>query len=838
MHRSRALWVVGLLLCGAACTSAGTNSGEARNDAGSPDARVPTDDGGPPDASAEDGSSGSAGDSDDSGAWVADPASLVNTLVGTTGGGNTFPGADVPFGMIQWSPDTSPDRSQGGGYDYKDSQLIGFSLTHISGPGCGVFGDIPILPIVGGLPSGDPGAHLEPFTHAGELATAGYYTVQSGTSPITTELTATEHSAMARFTYPATSNADVLIKLLGSENGTASSTATVVNDHEVQGSATISNNFCGTQSPYTVYFDLVFDQAFSNHQIINKQGGNAPNVVFLTFDTTTTQVVQAKVAISWISVANAAANSSADNPMWDFNAVASAAHTSWNQFLSRIQIAGGTQAEQQLFYTALYHALLHPNVFSDASGQYLGFDNQIHAVSGAQKAQYANYSGWDIYRGQAQLSALVAPQQMSDSAQSMVNDAAQNNGQLPKWPLTNAETYVMVGDPADGIIAGYYAFGATGFDIATALHYMLNQANTPNNIRPGLAYYLSLGYLPDDGVYGCCNNYGSVATLLEYVQADFALSQFASALGDTSDAKTLLARSQNWQNVFNPATGLFAPKLQSGMFISGITPTSGQGMVEGSAAQYQFEQPFNRQALLTAMGGPSIVNPILSNYFTQLADCDFNASYACFTNEIDIGQQYWPSYTGQPWSTQSVVHVLRTQVFQDRPYLINNNDDLGTESSVLAWSMLGLYPDYPGSGVLLINAPEFPQERIYLPSGATITVNAPGVSPTEPYIQSLQVNRQATTKTWIDASFVQKGGTLDFVMGATPNTSWGTAASDSPPSYGTEDTAAIGFAKTSSVVLAPGTQGTVTFAAQSTRSDVAQAISWQATAGVSFTPSS
>ncbi|HWZ91178.1 MAG TPA: hypothetical protein VNW92_20095, partial [Polyangiaceae bacterium] len=197
----------------------------------------------------------------------------MNTLVGTTGGGNTFPGADVPFGMLQWSPDTSPDRSQGGGYDYKDTQLIGFSLTHISGPGCGVFGDIPILPMVGGLPSGDPGAHLEPFTHAGELGTAGYYTVQSGTSPITTELTATEHSAMARFTYPATSSADILIKLLGSENGTASSTATVVNDHEVQGSATVSNNFCGTQSPYTVYFDLVFDQAFSNPQIINKQGG-------------------------------------------------------------------------------------------------------------------------------------------------------------------------------------------------------------------------------------------------------------------------------------------------------------------------------------------------------------------------------------------------------------------------------------------------------------------------------------------------------------------------------------------------------------------------------------
>lgn len=846
MRHPFVIGTLALLLSGA-CSQASSDSGDLLDDGGPADGAAvdrgndaggtAKDDG----AAGADGTAGPDSAADAScGACVSDPASLVNTLVGTTGGGNTFPGADVPFGMIQWSPDTSPDRSLGGGYEYGDTRLIGFSLTHISGPGCGAYGDVPILPMVGGLPSGDPSAHVEPFAHTGELGTAGYYTVQSGTSPntITTELTATLHSAMARFTYPPTTSASILIKLLDSQNGATGSTATVVSDHEVQGSATVSSNFCGYQTPYTVYFDLVFDQAFANPETIDSDGG-IPDVIFLTFDTTTTQVVQAKVAISWVSVANAVANLSSENPSWGFDSVESAAHSAWNDLLDRIQVAGGTPDEQRLFYTSLYHSLLHPNVFSDVNGQYLGFDMKTHAVSGAQRAQYTNYSGWDIYRGQAQLSALMAPQQMSDSAQSMINDAAQSNGQLPKWVLANAETYVMVGDPSDGIISAYDAFGATNFDTASALQYMLAEADNPNNIRPGLSYYLDRGYLPDDGNYGCCNYYGSVSTLLEYTQADFALSQFASELGDNADSARLLARAQNWKNVFDPATGLFTPKLLDGTFVSGFTATGTQGMVEGSAAQYQFEQPFDRQALLTAMGGASAVNPILANYFTQLDDCDFNAPYACFTNEMDLGQQYENSYAGEPWAAQSVVNALRTQVFQDAPMLINNNDDLGAESSVLAWSMLGVYPAYPGSAVLLLNAPVFPEELIHLPSGATLIINAPDASATAPYVQALQVNGQTASKAWLDASFVRKGGTLTFALGSTPNTSWGTAAADAPPSYGAGDTAAIGFIESSPVVVNPGAQTAVTFGAQSTRSDVSQTIRWQAAtdAGVSITPS-
>ena len=858
--RARALALclgLSVLGCGSGNpTSPSDDGGGVTADAGGADAQVPGDGSvGAGDGGAGDSASGadSAPPPFDAGPWTANPASLVNTLVGTTGGGNTFPGADYPFGMIQWSPDTAPNGlgTPTGGYDYGDTSLKGFSLTHLSGPGCTGYGDLPILPLVGGLPSGtDPGSILEPLTHTTEVGTAGYYTLQSGSASagglITTELTATLHSAMARFTYPATNNANILIKLLGSQNGDNGSSATIIGSNEVQGSTTETSGFCGVSNSPTVYFDIVFDQAFTASQIIKDSAGTLDSVVFLTFDTTTTEIVQAKVAISFISAANAAANWAAENPstQWSFDTIETAAQTAWNGLLGKIQIAGGSASQTQLFYTALYHSLLHPNVFSDANGQYLGFDGQTHMVGNPQKDQYANYSGWDIYRGQVQMSALLAPQQMSDSAQSMINDAAQNNGQLPKWASLNVETYVMVGDPADAILAGYYAFGATNFDTSTALTDMINEATTPNNIRPGLAYYETLGYLPDDGTYGCCNYNGSVSTTLEYAQADFAISQLASALGDTTHAASFLARAQNWQNLFDPTTLLFTPKYLDGTFMSGVGPTfynvassSYQPeFVEGSAGQYQWEEPFNRQALLTAMGGPSAVNPLLATYFSQLNDCGFTSSYACLTNEMDLGEQYWNSYTGTPATTQDIVDRLRTQVFADAPAMINNNDDLGAESSILAWSMLGIYPNYPGSAVMDLNAPSFPAALIHLPNGSTLAIDAPAAVPPDDagtpaqYVQTLYMNGAAKTASWVDASLIQNGGTLYFTLGSSPSATWGTGASDMPPSYGVDSTAAIGFVQTSPIVIAPGAQVTANLGAASTRSDVSQTITWEVSA--------
>jgi predicted alpha-1,2-mannosidase len=754
--------------------------------------------------------------------WLTNPASHVNTLVGTTEGGNMFPGADYPFGMVQWSPDTTPDRPSGGGYEYKDSSILGFSLTHISGPGCsGAFGDVPILPLTGGLPGGDLNAAKQSFSHTGEVATAGYYSVKIGSPSITTELTATLHSAMARFTYPATNNANLLFKLHDSAAGNfGSATATIVSNQEVTGS-TSSGNFCGTGKPYVIHFDMMFDQPFTASKIIAQSGQTSPGFVFLTFDASKTQVVQAKVGISFISTNNAHDNWTAENPasQWNFDTVKSAAENAWNTTLGQIQITGGTTSEQELFYTSLYHSLLHPNVSTDTNGQYMGFDGAVHTVSGTQKEQYVNYSGWDIYHTQVQLSAIVAPQAMSDSAQSMLNDASQNGGMLPKWSLESGENDIMVGDPADGIIAGYYAFGAQQFDTATALKVMLKEATVPNQMRPGLSDYESLGYVPDDVGYDQAAGFS-----LEYCQADFALSEFAAAMGDTTDAAAMLKRAQNWQYLFDPSVDMFIPKLKNGTFVAGVGPSSSHGLTEGDASQYRWVIAYDRQAQLAAQGGPSVVNPALDAFFSKLDD--FQGPSAFLTNEFELGTPYWDNYTGEPWKTQEIVNRIRTTLYHDAPGFLDNNDDLGAMSSALVWSMLGMYPDYPGSAILTLNGPEFTNERIHLPSGKYLTVTAVGASDTNFYIQSLQVNGQRSDKTWLDPSVVVAGATLDFTMGATASPSWGSAAADVAPSYGVDSTSGFVFATPNPLTLGAGASAEVNLNAQSARSDVSQNLSW------------
>jgi hypothetical protein len=329
-----------------------------------------------------------------------------------------------------------------------------------------------------------------------------------------------------------------------------------------------------------------------------------------------------------------------------------------------------------------------------------------------------------------------------------------------------------------------------------------------------------------------------VATLLEYCQADFALSQFAAALGDTTNASLLLARSQSWQNVLDPTTHLFTARLLDGTFVGGPGLTTTQGMVEGSASQYRWSLAFDRSAQIAAMGGPTATNALLDAFFANLDDT--TGKGALLTNEFELGAPYWDNYTGQPWKTQDIVNRLRTQVYADTPSFVNNNDDLGALSSQLVWSMMGLYPAYPGSGILAINGPEFSDLLVHLPSGNALTVHAEGASATSPYIQSLQVEHQPTTKLWLDPSILDGGGRLNFAMGATPNTTLGTAASDAPPSYGMTATSAIGFVAPSPVVVAPGATAAVTVGAQSTRDDVPQSIAWAAksTGGVQVSPAS
>ncbi|GAA2011529.1 hypothetical protein GCM10009839_02030 [Catenulispora yoronensis] len=697
---------------------------------------------------------------------VTNPASIVNPLLGTSNGGDTFPGADAPFGMVQWSPDT-PKRPAGGNYDYSDSTITGFSLTHLSGPGCNATGDIPILPTVGGIDANATSG----FSHGTESASAGSYAVTLGNG-VKTELTATTRSGMARFTFPTTNQANLLFKL-----GSAATSTTVLNfgtvgTNEVAGAIT-SGHFCASSPTYTIYFDMVFDRSFSTN-------GTFANGGSVTFDASSNHVVQAKVGISYVSAANAVANRTAENSGWDFNGTRQNAQNAWNNVLGKIQIAGGTTDQQAVFYTSLYHSLLHPNVISDTNGQYTGWDHQVHTVGGGQGAQYANYSGWDIYRSQAQLEALVAPRQAGDSAQSMVNDYTQG-GILPKWGLDNAETYVMNGDPAEAIIADYYAFGAHNFDTASAKAAMVKQSTVPNSIRSGLNYLTNYGYLPSDGTYAS-GFYGSVATLLEYDTADFAVSSFAGALGDSATQSQFLNRAQDWRNSFNPASGFMQPKLMNGSWTGGFDPSSSNNFVEGTSWQYTGMVPFNVRGLADAMGGNGPMGTYLDNVLSNFHGS--NGTHADLGNEPSLELPWEYDYVGQPWKTQQIVRQVQDQLWPNNPANWSvGNDDLGTMSAWYVWSAMGLFPETPGTADLAIGSPLFTSVTVTLGGGGKISISAPQAADNAPFVQSATLNGSAWNNAYLPPSFATGGGTLAFTLGTSANTGWAAAGSSAPPSY-------------------------------------------------------
>lgn len=787
--------------------------------------------------------------------YVTDPAGYVNPVIGTSGAVDDFPGADSPFGMVQWSPDTTPDRPSGGGYEYQDGKIRGFSLTHVSGPGCGVAGDVPILPTSGSVGT-DPGGATLPLDHSAERASAGDYRLTA--DGIRTELTTTLRSGMGSFTFPQGADGNLLFKLTGGATADTGTHFQVVNDHEVAGWVH-SGKFCGGPNTYALYFDMVFNRSFSaygtwhagttnagdrsltahlkatkaapkptksgrpapryhgpapkHRTALGTQAAQPPAAAdggYVTFDTASTATVQAKVGISYVSTANAKRNRVKEDPGWNLHAVAGAAHAAWNRTLRKIRIAGGSATDRTVFYTALYHALLHPNVFSDVNRQYMGFDGQVHKAARGH-VQYANYSGWDIYRSQVQLAAMVAPKRTSDSIRSMLNDYDQS-GMLPKWASNNGESYVMVGDPADPIIADAYAFGARDFNTGHALRAMRHEATHPNNVRPGLNYYLDKGYLPVDGTYGCCNFYGPVSTQQEYDVADDAVADFAATLGHKKVARTFRTRAQNWQNTFNPGSGYFEPKYADGRWLPGFNPGSSSGFVEGDSYQYTPMVPFDLKGLIAAGGGRKAWVKRLDALTENVSDPQPDNANLGNEPSIEIPWEY--DYAGAPYKTQGLVREIQQQIFPAKPAGIAGNDDLGTMSAWYVWSALGMYPETPGTADLAVGSPVFPKAQVRLPSGRTLTVTAPDAAPGAPYVRSMRVNGASWSHAYLRPSLLSRGGTVDFTLGTTPNTGWATGRTDAPPSHTAGLLPALGYTDQNQVVLTPGESTTIHLSAR------------------------
>ncbi|HYK51995.1 MAG TPA: GH92 family glycosyl hydrolase, partial [Candidatus Eremiobacteraceae bacterium] len=718
-------------------------------------------------------------------------------LVGTSGNGydggiDTFPGADAPFGMVQWSPDT-PSQPAGGGYNYSDSTITGFTLTHLSGPGCNVFGDAGILPMIG--PVTAPASASQAFSHASEVATPGYYEIRVGMPSVRVQLAATPRTGLGRFTFPPSPQADILVNASSNQNGVSNSTVQITSPTEIVGSAS-SGWFCGMPDTYTVYFVLDFDRPFTTHgtwlaKKITPDSDQSTGIgsgAYVSFDTTADPTVNVKVALSWVSLDGARANLRLEAHSWDVDAVRAAAHRAWNSDLGRVQIGGGTDLQRRVFYTALYHTMLHPNIYSDADGRYRGFDGQVHSVDRGH-VEYATFSGWDIYRTEVPLLAMLEPARTSDMMRSLVH-AAQQGGWLPKWSLVNGESAVMGGDPSDPIIAGAYTFGARDFDAHAALAAMVKGAtNTGGPLgqgsqRPGLGEYESRGYVVNDHATNVAPLANGASLTLEYSLDDFSISQLARFLGDERTADAMTARSQNWTNLFDRWSGLITPRDSDGAFESAPLTENGQsGFQEGTAAQYTWMVPQGYGALIAGLGGRDRAVAALDAFFTQI-DAGQAEPYAWMGNEPSIGSPWAYLAAGAPWKAQTVIRDVMTQLWGDTPDGIPGNDDLGTMSAWYVWCALGLYPQVVASPVLDLGAPLFPYARVNVPHGASIEIVAPGASADAAYVQSVRWGHLAWSDSWVPFR-TSKPMRLTVSVAATPNRYWASAPTDGPPTYTT-----------------------------------------------------
>ncbi len=765
---------------------------------------------------------------------VSQPADEVNPLIGSRHGGNTYPGAVVPFGMLQWSPENTRGKhtrtASPSGYLYDAPRIRGLSLTHLSGAGCaGASGDVPFMPVTTAVqtsPSADltDAIYASDYTHANERATAGAYRVRLANG-VQVELSAATHSGIGSFAFPANKPANLLIRVSDSEVG--SSNANVRIDratHTVSGSVT-SGNFCGylakadQRSYYTLYFVAQFDQPFSSSGAwhdgevqpgkTEAQGGTGydakgfPTVgkgsgVWLGFDPAK-GAVNVRVGISYVSLDNAKANLAAEIPAGQTVAqVQVKARQAWNDALGKVVITGGSTDERTTFYTALYHSLLHPNVFSDVNGEYRGFDQRVHRVEGKQRVQYANFSGWDVYRSQLQLVTWLYPDVGSDIAQSLYNQAKQNNGEWDRWTHNNGGTHVMNGDPAVPALAAIDAFGGHAFDLKGAYASLLKAATevTANDLsddgcnvecvgqRPSLDQWLKLHYIATTS-----HAWGGAAETLEDATADFALSQLAARVGDKKSEARFLTRAGYWRNLFNPkaaADGGYIQNRNADGSWPAFKPEADDGFVEGSAAVYLWMVPFDVRGLFDQMGGIDKASARLDRFFHddkgKWALTEAGPLHAELNNEPSVGTPWLYAFVGQPSKTQEAVRIVVNTLWKNAPEGIPGNDDLGEMSSWYVWSAFGMYPAIPGRAELILGSPLFPHAVIHRAQG-DVVIDAPLASARTPFVQSLSVNGKPHDSPWLPAGFAEHGGKLEFTLGAQANKAWGSDIAKAPPSF-------------------------------------------------------
>ncbi len=717
-----------------------------------------------------------------------DPTRYVDPFIGTAGHGHTFPGAIVPFGMVQLSPDTRLTGWDGcSGYHYSDSIIYGFSHTHLSGTGISDYGDILLMPSVGEAYQNalngeqtDKG-YASRFQHQNETARPGYYSVKLEDDKIFVELTATARVGLHRYAFPATDSANIIIDLAHRDKVIDSgfhitSGTTIVGWRRSQ--AWARNQI--------VYFALEFSQGFTSYgaavddrswqDLREAQGRNLKT--FFRFDTRAGAPILVKVGISAVSIDGARKNLAAELDHWNFDKVKSDAAAAWNAELNKITITGGTVAQLKNFYTALYHSMTAPNLFMDVDGQYRGRDFKTHRAD--DFSNYTVFSLWDTFRAAHPLYAIIDRKRTQDFIKTFLTQYEQG-GRLPVWELAANETDTMIGYHAVSVIADAAAKGIDGFDLQKAFAAMKHSAE----LR-----HFGLGAYTDKGFIGMEEERESVSKVLEYAYDDWCIAEVARRLGQAADYRRYIARAQSYKSIFDSESGFMRPRTNAN-WLEPFDPREVTfSFTEANSWQYTFFVPQDISGLINLMGGRQKFAHKLDQLFNadsqttgrEQADITGLIGQYAHGNEPSHHLAYLYNYVGQPWKTQFRVRQIMVQFYKPEPDGLIGNEDCGQMSAWYVLSAAGFYPVTPGSTVYVIGTPLFPEVRFNLENGRSFVVRARGVSNRNIYVQSARLNGKPYNKSYFVHSDLMYGGELILEMGPQPNAKWGVGPGNEPVS--------------------------------------------------------
>ena len=730
---------------------------------------------------------------------TVDYTKWVDPFVGTTNYGTTNPGAVLPNGMMSVVPFNvmgsdankydKDSRWWSTPYEINNRYFTGYAHVNLSGVGCPDMGSLLTIATTGGL---EPDYKRYGSEYTAETAEPGYYSNRLSKYDILTEVTATPRTSAERYTFPA-GKGNILINL--GEGLTNESGATVrrVSDTEIEGSKLLGTFCYNPQAVFPIYFvmrvsrkpdasgywkmqrpmgvESAWDKDAGNYKLYTRYGrelsGDDIGYWFSYDDLKDGEQVEVRMGVSFVSIANARENLDKEQAGLTFDNIRAAAHKRWNDDLGRIRVSGGSDEQKKVFYTGLYHTLIHPNLLSDVNGEYPLMEN--FGIGHSDTDRYTVFSLWDTYRNLHQLMTLVYPERQLDMVRSMV-DMSKEWGWLPKWELYGRETFTMEGDPAIPVIIDTWRKGLTDFDMDAAYEAMKRSATTPgafNPMRPDIDPYLTKGYVPLGHYAGDMSGDNSVSHALEYYVADAALAWLAQQRGDAAFAKQLQERSKGYKNYYSKESGTLRPLNDDGSFLTPFNPRQGEnfeevpGFHEGSAWNYTFFVPHDVEGLAKEMGGSrKVVDKLQMVLDQELYDP---------ANEPDIAYPYlFSRFKGEEWRTQREVNRLLSKHFTSKPDGIPGNDDTGTMSAWAVFSMMGFYPDCPGEPYYTLTSPVFDRVEMDLDGGKTLTITADRETPDDIYISSMKLGGKPLEKYRIEHSDLINGGNLHLNLTSAP----------------------------------------------------------------------